>query len=167
MHQNQAPATTRTLHWRVSAFDRSDRSLAVSHPLHATAARHQYAYWSGHVSVQPVDGRRGRVTLAEETTDKTMRVIGLADLPGPGQPTELPALPEGAHEVRRHYRFNHGPVVHRTGDDARAYLKWLTERQERPTPTTVRVDLSTLVLFEVTLTFYERSVELSEIPESG
>lgn len=167
MQHTQEATTTRTVDWRVTAFDREDRTLHTTHPLHADAARQQHAYWSKHPSTQPVDGHRGRVTITEEITDKTNRVISLADLPAPGAPTPLPELPKGAHEIRRFHRFSHGPRVHRTGDDARAYLKWLTASQERLTPHTVRVDLTTLVLSEVTLVRYRRAVTLAEVPETA
>jgi hypothetical protein len=165
--QTKEATATRFICWRVTAFDRAGHRLSVSHPLHAQAARQQHAYWSAHPSTQLIDGHQSRVTAAEEITDKTERVIGLPDLPGPGEPTPLPELPDGAHEVRRFYAFSHGPRVHRTADHARGYLAWLTERQENPTPTTVHVDLTALALYEVTLTFYQRPVDLAEIPENS
>lgn len=142
---------TRTVRWSVHGRDTAGRTLYETHPLEAPyAVRH----WHSTISAWP---DAGAVTLTEHVTVEVQRYFDLEALPGGGQPTPLPELADGAHEVGRHYRFRLcGPYVLPTGDDVRAWHAWaVTNGVARP---------EELRLVEVTLTRYRRTLTRDELP---
>ncbi|GGT54566.1 hypothetical protein GCM10010271_68050 [Streptomyces kurssanovii] len=154
---NRFERTARTASWAVTAYDAHDRQVYAALPMEsADAIRYWHGYWSGKRFVQ-------RVELAELTIEITERVIAIDDLPAPGQPADLPELPDGSHKASRHYRFTSGPMVLPTPDHVR-YCNWLTGVQKSPLPSTPRVDLDALKLLEVTLIHYARPIELADLP---
>ncbi|WP_326809622.1 hypothetical protein OG533_39425 (plasmid) [Streptomyces sp. NBC_01186] len=139
-------------HWTVSYRHRSGGTKVTSTSLSTPdATRQQYAFHSG------LDWNTD-VRITEQVIRETRRLICLSELPGPGQPTPVPQLPDGAHEVKRHYRFaRNGPAVLPTGDDVRNHHEWLTNHRD--------VDPAELRAVEVTLTRYRREVALDELPD--
>lgn len=155
---NRSGRTGRATFWTVTAYDAHNRQIYATLPLeYAAPARYWHDYWSGKPFVQ-------RVELAELTTDITERFITFDDLPAPGQPADIPELPDSAHQAGRHYRFTWGVKVLRTPDDVRRYYKWLADMQISPLPTSPRIDLDSLRLLEVTLFRYARPIELPDLP---
>lgn len=155
---NRFERTARSTMWTVTAYDAHNRQVYATLPLEsADPVRYWHDYWSGKHFVQ-------RVELAELTTDITERFITFDDLPAPGQPADIPELPDGAHQTGRHYRFTWGVKVLRTPDDVRRYYKWLADAQVSPLPTSPRIDLASLRLLEVTLIRYARPIELPDLP---
>lgn len=142
---------TRTVRWSVHGRDTAGRTLYETFPLDApSTVRH----WHSTISAWP---NAGTVTLTRHLTVETQRFLPLDALPGEGRPTPLPELWDGAHEVRRHYRFHQcGPYVLTTGDDARAWRAWAIENRI--------VRREELRLVEVTLTRYRRTLTRDELP---
>lgn len=151
-----ATTTSKTL-FTVTSYDGHGERLYSTLPLAsaATAAR-----WHDDLADKPTTQR---INIVANTIERTERLITPDRLPGPGQPTPQPALPEHAHTARRFYHFSRGPAVLRTGDDARHWLERTTEAQRCPTPHTVRVDLDQLRLYEVTLIEHARMLTYSEL----
>ncbi|MEU3464597.1 hypothetical protein ABZ721_32190 [Streptomyces sp. NPDC006733] len=146
---------TRKAWWTGEARDRSGRPVCTSASLEtADAASRWYGYWDERPFVD-------RVELTEHIIDRTERVITYDDLPGPGQATTPPELPEGAHTAERFFRFDRGPAVLPTGDCVRRHHAWLIATQQG------HIDLSTLRLFEVNLIRYARRIELHDLGASA
>ncbi|MFI7405976.1 hypothetical protein ACIBW9_36850 [Streptomyces sp. NPDC049541] len=157
----------RTVYWTVAAYDTRGRSVSRSTGLLSVSpARYWHKFWSSRPET-------ARMELAEHTLVTASTLIGFADLPGKGQPTLLPELPAGAHEVKRFFRFaralengsltGFGPTVLRTGDDVRYFYEWTVKNQERAQA--VRVDVSTLRVLDITLTHYTRELQLADLPD--
>ncbi|RRR79779.1 hypothetical protein [Streptomyces sp. RP5T] len=154
-----APLSEQRTLFTITSFDAHGNRLYSTLPLDraTTAAR-----WHDDLADSPATAR---ITITANTIERTSHLIALDELPGPGEPTPQPALPEHAHTARRYYRFSSGPAVLRTGDEARAWLKRTAEQQRHPTPHTVRVDLSQLQLFDVTLIEHARILTFAELTD--
>ncbi|MEV3999165.1 hypothetical protein ACFYPK_32695 [Streptomyces halstedii] len=155
---NRFQRTARDMAWKVAIYDAHGRQIYATGTLEsAAAARYWHACWGGKAAVR-------RVELTEHVTDITERFVCLGDLPVDGRPAVLPELPDGAHQVNRHYRFTGGPAVLPTPDHVRSYYQWLTAAQEGAVPAVPRADLDKLKLLEVTLIHYARLVQLADLP---
>jgi hypothetical protein len=130
-------------HTRGMGAEHSSTHLAA-----ARAVRHHIAHTADHVLV---------TRIIQHTRVVTTRSIELADLPGPGQPTPPPAVPNGAYQALRHYRFLRcGPYVLRNGDAVR---HWHEQAEQNPY---IRHEL--LRLLEVTTVRYQRQVAPRDLP---
>ncbi|KUN57291.1 hypothetical protein AQJ46_47930 [Streptomyces canus] len=153
-----APLTRERTLFTITSFDDEGNRLYSTLPLDgaATAAR-----WHDDLADNPATQR---ITITANTIERTEQLITVDELPGPGEPTPQPELPEGAHTARRFYHFSSGPAVLRTGDEARAWLKRTTEQQQQHrTPHTVYVNVSQLQLFNVTLIERARLLTFAEL----
>jgi hypothetical protein len=156
----------RTVYWTVAVCD-TYGSVHRTTGLHsASAVRQQHDFWSAKPST-------ARLELTEHTLIRARTVTTFEDLPSAGEPTPLPDLPAGAHEVKRFFSFaraledgsltDFGPTVLPTGDDVRHFYEWTVKNQERAQA--VRVDVSTLRILDITLTHYTRELQLADLPD--
>ncbi|MDX6311589.1 MAG: hypothetical protein QOF44_1053 [Streptomyces sp.] len=149
----------RSTRWTVSYRHRCGGGETTSTHLDSTSAVRQR-----HAFAAERDWLTG-VRITEHITTETRTPIAMDDLPGDHEPTLPPDLPEGAHQVVRHFRFdNAGPAVLRTGDDIRHYRTWIAEQHHRPSAPYWHFDLSTLVVLDVVLVRYARDITLAELP---
>ncbi|MGI5380690.1 hypothetical protein ACQEV2_42190 [Streptomyces sp. CA-251387] len=129
----------RTVYWTVAAYDTHGRSVYRSTGLLSVApARYWREFWASRRET-------ARMELTEHSLVVAHTLIGFEDLPGKGEPTLLPELPAGAHEVKRFFRFSRaledgsltgfGPTVLRTGDDVRHFYEWTVKNSATSTGT--------------------------------
>lgn len=157
----------RTVYWTVAAYDTHGRSVYRSTGLLSVSpTRYWHEFWASRRET-------ARMELTEHALVPSRKLIGFEDLPGEGEPTLLPELPAGAHEVKRFFRFarvledgsltGFGPTVLRTGDDVRHFFEWTVNNQERAQA--VRVDVSTLRILDITLPHYIRELQVADLPD--
>ncbi|MFC9916688.1 hypothetical protein [Streptomyces sp. NPDC127197] len=156
----------RTVYWTVTAYDAHGRTVYDTTALHSVSpTRYWHNYWASRHET-------ARMNLAEHHLVVASTLTSIEDLPGQGTPTLLPELPDGAHEVKRFFRFarvledgsltGFGPTVLPTGDDVRHFYDWTVKNQEQAQA--VRVDVSTLRILDITLTHSIRELQLADLP---